>query len=44
MQQQKYCGDQSAGMADANPPYEVDNREAPGNRDIDSPHANADDQ
>src|SRR5712692_8990398 len=40
-QKQKNCGNQSAGVADSNPPHEVDNGEAPPHRDIHAPNAYA---
>ena len=40
--QQQDRGDQRAGVADADPPHEVDDREAPGDRDVDAPDADAD--
>ena len=39
--QQQNRGDQRAGVADADPPHEVDDREAPGDRDVDAPDADA---
>ena len=44
MQQQQDGGDQRAGVADADPPDEVDDREAPADRDVDAPDADADDE
>ena len=40
-QQQQERGDERAGMADADPPDEVGDREAPGDRDVDAPDADA---
>ena len=42
VQQQEDRRDQRAGVADADPPDEVDDREAPGHRDVDAPDADAD--
>ena len=44
VEQQQDRRDQRAGVADADPPDEVDDREAPGHRDVDAPDADADDQ
>ena len=41
LQQQQDRRDQRAGVADADPPDEVDDREAPGDRDVDAPDADA---
>ena len=41
VEQQEDGGDQRAGVADADPPHEVDDREAPGHRDVDAPDADA---
>ena len=40
-QQQQDRGDQRAGMADADPPDEVDDGEAPADRNVDAPDADA---
>ncbi len=39
--QQQDGRDQRAGVADADPPHEVDDGEAPGHRDVDAPDADA---
>ena len=41
VQQQQDRRDQRAGVADADPPDEVDDREAPGHRHVDAPDADA---
>ena len=41
-QQQQDCGDQRAGVADADPPDEVEDVEAPADRMVDAPDADAD--
>ncbi len=40
-QQQQNRRDQRAGVADTDPPHEVDDGEAPGHRDDDAPHSDA---
>ena len=44
VQQQQDRRDQRAGVADADPPDEVDDGEAPGDRDVDAPDADAREQ
>src|SRR5207342_1626548 len=44
LQEQQDRGDQRAGVADADPPDEVDDREAPADRDVDAPDPRALDQ
>ena len=41
LQQQQNGGDQRAGVADTDPPDEVDDGEAPADRDVDAPDADA---
>ena len=41
VQQQQDGRDQRAGVADADPPHEVGDGEAPGHRDVDAPDADA---
>ena len=41
LEQQQDRGDQRAGVADADPPDEVDDREAPADRDVDAPDPGA---
>ena len=41
LQQQQNGRDQRAGVADTDPPHEVDDGEAPGHRDVDAPDADA---
>ena len=41
LKQQQDRGDQRAGVADADPPDEVDDREAPADRDVDAPDPDA---
>ena len=43
-QQQQNGGDQRACVADADPPHEVDDGEAPTDWDVDAPDANAFDE
>ena len=44
LQQQQNGGDERAGVADTDPPDEVDDGEAPGHRDLDAPDADAADE
>ncbi len=39
--QEQNRGDQRSGVADTDPPDEVDDRESPGDRDVDAPDADA---
>ena len=41
MQQKQNCGDQRSGVADSDPPHEIDDRESPANRNLDAPDAHA---
>ena len=41
IQQQQNRRDQRAGVADTDPPDEVDDRESPADRDVDAPDADA---
>ncbi|OPZ06824.1 MAG: hypothetical protein BWZ08_02192 [candidate division BRC1 bacterium ADurb.BinA292] len=44
LHQEQDCGDQRAGVTDADPPDEIDDGEAPGDRHIDAPDADAADE
>ena len=41
MQQQQDCGNQRAGMSDPDPPDEINDGEAPSNRDVHTPNPDA---
>ena len=43
-EQKQDGGDERAGVADADPPDEIDDREAPADRDVDAPDADARDE
>src|SRR6266851_3237158 len=41
IQQEKNSGDQRAGMADTDPPDEIDDGESPADRNVDAPNSDA---
>jgi hypothetical protein len=41
MQQEENRGNQRASVANADPPHEIDNGEAPADRDVDAPNPHA---